>query len=1717
MKKFTLLIALLLFAVTGTYAQASIYTFAQSNETYVPITGGTVITSSTDGSPDLDSYASTEQTLPVAFEFSETTYNSFYVTSNGQLALGTSSPSSSNYRVLSSSTGGNVFLAPLSADLEEGASGLAEIRYEMVGDEIVIQWSNFRRYAKVETFNFQVRLNVVSNEIKFVYDGTPPYDASTSYQPQVGIKSAVGAYSAATVAAGVSWDNPTVITTGITSFSTAVINDNDGFTSGLAYTWTPPLPCTGTPVSGTVAGDLMRYICSGNTPSVINVTGATVAIPGIVYQWEQSLNGTDWADVTDGSGATTTSFTPATFDGTTKQYRLKVTCTNSTEVAYTDAVTIDNQIAPTTQASAVTVDSEELFSTSFTMDWTNGNGDRRMVVISDAAIVDPVDEVGVSAITANNIYAGTGQQIIYDGLSTSATVYGLACNTSYFVKVYDYNRCGTTDSYSIYYNVTEDTNVATVTTNDVTTAALPVLNNFTGYTGTNLITAVPGWYEANVPTGSGDVPLSSYPGSITSTWRNSSVFGATTAAINLYFDNRNEWVISPKMEITADSRLIFDAAITNFASLTEDLDGMQGTDDAVNVLVSIDGCGAEWTSIYTFNAANTTELTNELTEYRFLLTDYIGQTIQVAFQATDGTDNDLPDYDFHIGNIVIEEVPACEVPTVMATTNITKNSATIVWEAPELSTPTGYEYVVSDTNTAPVAAGTATTDLTANVTALMPSTEYFVFVRTNCGSAFSDWTIAGTFTTMCDYPEILTTTPVTICGQGEANLMATADGGTINWYANATGGLPIATGGSFTSEEITETTTYYVSAQSDGGSPIGGGLLAPEASWTGTSLTNWGIVFTALDNVTLNSVDVYSTSAGTLDVKIVNASNTELYATGDITVAAGGTTTPTTIPLNFDVTSGEVYKILVKSYTGVSLIRGSSNLDFPYNNGNINVTSSEWGGTTTSNYYYFYNIQSTAACASPRMPVVATVTDAPEITVADAIELCPGESSEISVTSDNADYTYNWMPGNLDGATHTVTPSETTTYTVTATDAVSGCVTTGTVTVTVNPLPSPVVITPSPATFCAGSVQALEVTGGVLGGDATIGDGTDVTGTTEEFTAFCNRRNTHKSQTIYTAADLIDAGLGAGTIESIAYNVSSIGSAATNDNYTVKIGTTTLDVFSDDSYLDESSFITVFAPSTYTHEIGVNTLTFTTPFEWDGVSNIVISISQSGADSLYNAQTTYTDLDANTAIFNYNDLAATTGTVTTKRFNVTFTITGSTEITWSPITNLYTDADATVAYTEDTDATIVYFKSDVATTETYTVTSTSEAGCSVSSTVDVSVNVVAAPTVDNTDVTLCNGSTVADLIATGDNIQWYADATEGTALANDAVLADGMYYASQTVDGCESITRTAVTVTVDVVAAPTVDNTDVAICNAGTVADLMATGDNIQWYADATAGTALANDAALADGVYYASQTVDGCESVTRTAVTVTVNVVAAPTVDNTDIAICNTGTVADLMATGDNIQWYAEATEGVALANDATLADGMYYASQTVDGCESTTRTAVTVTINVTAAPTGEASQTITADVAADATIEDIEVTVEDDAAVMWYASEADALAGENALIAGTMLTDGTTYYATQTIDGCESNTVLAVTVGVVLGRDDFNINTFSYYPNPVKDVFNLSYDKEITSVAVFNLLGQQVMANTPNATEVRLDMSILSDGTYIVSVTAGNTVKTIKVVKKQ
>ena len=83
-------------------------------------------------------------------------------------------------------------------------------------------------------------------------------------------------------------------------------------------------------------------------------------------------------------------------------------------------------------------------------------------------------------------------------------------------------------------------------------------------------------------------------------------------------------------------------------------------------------------------------------------------------------------------------------------------------------------------------------------------------------------------------------------------------------------------------------------------------------------------------------------------------------------------------------------------------------------------------------------------------------------------------------------------------------------------------------------------------------------------------------------------------------------------------------------------------------------------------------------------------------------------------------------------------------------------------------------------------------------------------------------------------------------------------------------------------------------------------------------------------------------------------------------------------------------------------------------------------------------------------------------------------------------------------------------------LSTATFNLEGFKAYPNPVKDVLNLSYTKEISKVSVHNLLGQEVLSKSVNAMQSQIDLSRLAVGTYLVRVTVDGLENTIKIVKE-
>ena len=189
-----------------------------------------------------------------------------------------------------------------------------------------------------------------------------------------------------------------------------------------------------------------------------------------------------------------------------------------------------------------------------------------------------------------------------------------------------------------------------------------------------------------------------------------------------------------------------------------------------------------------------------------------------------------------------------------------------------------------------------------------------------------------------------------------------------------------------------------------------------------------------------------------------------------------------------------------------------------------------------------------------------------------------------------------------------------------------------------------------------------------------------------------------------------------------------------------------------------------------------------------------------------------------------------------------------------------------------------------------------------------------------------------------------------------------------------------------------------------------------------------------------------------------------------------------------------------IALANGTT-----YYASQTVNGCESPTRLAVIVSITTVAPPTGAATQNFNSG-------DTLTVLVVNGTNIQWYATAT----GGTALPSTTTLVNGTTYYATQSINGCVSPVRLAVTVQIQLSTPTEDKISFNYSPNPVKGILTIQANENLKSVSIINLMGQTIATQNFDQEIVHLDMSFLPTGTYFIKIQGEIKQSTLKVIKE-
>jgi len=102
-------------------------------------------------------------------------------------------------------------------------------------------------------------------------------------------------------------------------------------------------------------------------------------------------------------------------------------------------------LAPTIQAYSLNFGNIQ--QTQMDASWTVGDGAKRIVIINTSnSFTNPTDGTDP---TPNTVYAGSGEQVVYNNNSNTVTVTGLTGGTTYWVRVYEYNGASATTKYLV--------------------------------------------------------------------------------------------------------------------------------------------------------------------------------------------------------------------------------------------------------------------------------------------------------------------------------------------------------------------------------------------------------------------------------------------------------------------------------------------------------------------------------------------------------------------------------------------------------------------------------------------------------------------------------------------------------------------------------------------------------------------------------------------------------------------------------------------------------------------------------------------------------------------------------------------------------------------------------------------------------------------------------------------------------------------------------------------------------------------------------------------------------------------------------------------------------------------------------------------------------------------------------------------------------------------
>lgn len=1328
-------------------AQVNTYGYTEAVTSYVPLTTPTPTVAYTAPWDDHSAGAATQAPLGFNFVYDGVSHNQCFISPNGFINLGAVQPAPNNYLPLSNATpltgGGSI--AALGVDL----TGAADIVYSTIGGApnrtFVVQWSNAVRKAGTGNFNFQIRLNETTNTIQFSYGACAPTGVS-AINVLVGLRGVTNDFLQADTKSRLqnganvnfSWAGRTI--EGIASTSTVRTSASEFPNNGLLYTFTPPVSCvtpsaspTGLLIGSTnvTATSFVGNSFTAATPaptnylilrSTVNTPPTALQIPNRTYWSNGNVIAGTYTVV--GNSAATTFNQTGLAPNTTYFYWVipyNAGCLGGPFYRLTGMLTASRT---TCVAAPTGVVASAIAGNSFTVSWNT-------VVGATNYLVD---------VSTTNTF--TAILPAYNGVSTAGLttldVTGLNAVTNYFVRV---RAVGTS---CFFYSTT--LTVATL----CGSFPIPYFQNF----DTTPVNTTPQCFT--ITNENADATIWQVRNTLSASTPNSIHLNTNTAL------DSDDWFFTPGLQLTAGVtyRLRFKYNTESAGLFAENLRIRLGSGPSVAAMnLSLLNLPGIINTVYQTATVDFTAFITDVYYIGFEAFSFSGQS------------------KIMIDDVSVIVSPTCFEPTNVTVTAVGVTTASITWIESVPPATNGYQYYVSTSSVLPSASQIPTGAVGAGVTSatltgLNSATLYYVWVRGNCSlTDQSIWSLSESFSTDCALPTAIPVIGGSLCGGGSTVLQATpTSGGTIEWYSDAAGTNLLATGNSFTTPNLSATTTYYAQSKSSGGlitmgpsSPTAqGGALASENE---ILFFNFGVT-TVTD---LLSIDVFPLVAGQAGAITVRNSVNTIVGSYAFTTSASGGTTAQTIPLGVNLIPGS-YILSFDAVPAGGFIINADNASYPYSSSVAVLTGNSFDN---SFYMYAYNWKFSNICRSLLTPVVATITPAPPIALSQsAATICSGDTTPTVLLTGFGSYdTLTWSPATAisgdEFSGYTFNPTSTTNYTLTATQTSgSMCMRVLNLLVTVNPEPPAITIVPANATLCEGQVQIL---------NAALSTATPSVIFQDNFNAPTNSWINYNTSTGGIIANSI------WTLRNSVYNYSSVyWNIAVSSNDASQFYMTNSDAQGGPVGNRTMSFLEtpVLNFTGYT-SASINFWHF---LRYSGGNRARIEASINGGATWVTMATFTTNVGTASNFVNstvsLNSLIGNPAVRLRFYFDATWdfgwaidnvVISGNLaiEVAWSPATELFFDAAAVTPYIAGTPTSSVFARPSV--TRTYTGTALGSNGCFTASTTTLSV--IEEPTLGvlSSNQTVCANWQPLDIVLTGNTgtiVNWQ--------FANDAGFTSGV-------------------------------------------------------------------------------------------------------------------------------------------------------------------------------------------------------------------------------------------------------------------------------------------------------------------------------------------------------